>query len=230
MPRPPEIKICGLTRPFEAAAVAQAGADAIGLIFHPPSPRHIALQTAREIVNAVAPVPAVGVFVDAPYDQVMNAIDFCNLGAVQLHGNESPQLVAQIRKNSVAVVIKALFEKKAPDFSLAATFKPDAFLVECGQGLLPGGNAETWNWTTAATLKTSKPVMLAGGLTAENVVAAANSARPAAVDVSSGVEKTPGRKDVHRVKQLIATVKKKLNYIDSDKMIFATNPKGHRKC
>ncbi len=230
MQRPPEIKICGLTRPDEAVAVAQAGADAIGLIFYPPSPRHIDLQTACEIAKAIAPVPAVGVFVDALYDQIMATIDFCGLRAVQLHGNESSEQVAQIRKKSAAVVIKALFEKKAPGFSLAAAFNPDAFLVECGQGTLPGGNAEIWDWASAGALDTNSPIILAGGLTAENVVAAATAAKPAAIDVSSGVEKSPGRKDISRVKQLIATVKKELNYIQSDKPIFTTHPKGPKKC
>lgn len=212
MQRPPEIKICGLTRPGEAAAVAEAGANAIGLIFYPPSPRNVDLKTAGEIARVIAPLCAVGVFVDASYDSIMNTIETCGLSAVQLHGNETPQLVAQIQNASDVVVIKALFEKKAPDFSTAGTFNPNAFLVECGQGILPGGNAETWNWVSATTLNAAKPVILAGGLTPDNVITAATAARPAAIDISSGVEKTPGYKDLNRVNQLITTVKTRLCY------------------
>lgn len=230
MPRHPEIKICGLTRPDEAVDAVQAGANAIGLIFYPPSPRHVDLQTACEIVTAIVPAPAVGVFVDATNDQILAAIDDCGLSAVQLHGNESPEQVAQIQKKSDAVIIKALFETRSPDFSLAATFTPDAFLVECGQGLFPGGNAEHWNWALTKSLNTNRPIILAGGLTVDNVAAAATAARPAAVDVSSGVENAFGRKDINRVKQFIATVKKRLNYHQAHKPIFTLNPKGPNPC
>lgn len=223
MQRSPEIKICGLTRPDEAAAVAKAGANAIGLIFYPPSPRNVDLKTAREIARVIAPVPAVGVFVDASYDSIMTAIETCRLCAVQLHGNETPERVAQIQSGGNVVVIKALFEKKSPNFSTATAFNPDAFLVECGQGVLPGGNAETWDWASAATLNSDKPVVLAGGLTPENVVAAATAARPAAIDISSGVEKIPGRKDLKRVNQLIETVKKNVIYDHPHGSVFASN-------
>lgn len=220
MQRPPEIKICGLTRPGEAAAVAEAGAEAIGLIFYPPSPRNVNLKLAGEIVKAISPCCAVGVFVDASYDFIMNTIETCGLSAVQLHGKEPPELAAQILKTSDVEVIKALFEKKTPDFSTAGTFNPNAFLVECGQGVLPGGNAESWNWASTATLNVDKPVVLAGGLTPENVVAAATAARPAAIDVSSGVEKSPGSKDLNRVNQLITTIKTRLCYEQPHGPIF----------
>ncbi len=159
---------------------------------------------------------------DASYDSIMTAIETCELGTVQLHGNETPEMVTQIQSAGDVVVIKALFEKKAPDFSTAGIFNPNAFLVECGQGVLPGGNAKTWNWASAATLNANKPVILAGGLTPDNVVAAATVARPGAIDISSGVEKTPGRKDLNRVKQLITTVKTKLCYKHPHELIFVS--------
>jgi phosphoribosylanthranilate isomerase len=198
-----QIKICGLTDPVQARACARLGADAVGLIFYPPSARHVEKNQARRITAGLhAGTVAVGVFVDTSFDEIMHTVDRCGLTAVQLHGRETPQLVADLKKAGLQV-IKALFTGRSPGFAAAADYDADAFLVECGRGPLPGGNAVAWDWSAAARLARRFPLVLAGGLAPGNIAAAIAAARPHAVDVSSGVEIRPGVKDLHRVRTLI---------------------------
>jgi len=198
-----QVKICGLTRVDEAVACAAAGAHAIGLVFYPRSRRCIRAETAREIRRALPPaVACVGVFVDAPPETVLQAARSAGLGAVQLHGCEPPAVVEQLRREGL-FVIKALFAERAPAFEDAPRYPASAFLVECGQGALPGGNALAWNWGRAAPLAERFPLVLAGGLTPDTAVPAVRAASPDALDVSSGVETAPGRKDIRKVEAFI---------------------------
>lgn len=198
-----QIKICGLTRPEEAAACARLGADAIGLIFYPPSPRCVDAQTAAAVCAAVPPTVArIGVFVDAAVEQIRTTVQRCGLTGVQLHGSEPPDAVRQLRGEGVRV-LKALFASRPPKLEAAVDYFPDAFLVECGRGRLPGGNAETWRWSDARPVAAHGPLVLAGGLDPANVAEAVRRAEPDAVDVSSGVESSPGRKDLDRVAALV---------------------------
>ncbi len=202
----PEIKICGLTRASEAVACAEAGADAIELVFYPPSPRHLTLQQAREISLALPDQTArVGVFVDCPVSDIQRKIDECRLTAVQLHGQESPDVVRELYGRSV-LVIKALFVNKPPLVSEAQHYPDTAFLVECGRGRLPGGNALSWNWGEVKAFGQSHPLILAGGLSPDTAFQAVSEAGPDAIDVSSGVEFSPGRKDIQLVNALIQTI------------------------
>lgn len=201
-----QVKICGLTRPEQALACADLGADAIGLVFYPPSPRNVTIDQAAAICSALPKtVTKVGVFVDPEFDQLCRIIEQTGLNAVQLHGNEPPQQVAQLRDLKVRV-IKALFASRAPFLREAERYQPDAYLCECGAGKLPGGNARTWKWHQALPLKDWGPLILAGGLDAENVSQALQACAADAVDLSSGVEKAPGIKDLIKVKQLIDAV------------------------
>jgi phosphoribosylanthranilate isomerase len=201
-----EIKICGLTRVKEALACARLGAAAIGLVFYPKSPRHVTLAQAREITRELPrETEAVGVFVDETFSAVMHAAQVCRLSAAQLHGRESPYLVASLLAEGLKV-IKTLFLSRAPSVSDSIVYAPTAFLVECGRGSLPGGNALAWDWESAASAGRSRPLILAGGLTPENVPRAIAAAHPDAVDVSSGVEAEPGRKDLRKVEAYIAAV------------------------
>ncbi len=206
--RYPQIKICGLTRPDEAEACAQAGADAIGLVFYPPSPRSLNAAAAARITRVLPDrVCPVGVFVNETYDSVMSIAATAGLRAVQLHGQETPHLVKRLEASGL-MVIKALFFNGRPDFAAAGRFAAaSAYLVECVGGRLPGGNALAWNWSAAASLAMDHPVILAGGLNPDNAAAAIEDARPDAVDVSSGVEREPGRKDIDRVAALCRTVR-----------------------
>lgn len=198
-----EIKICGLTRVDEAVACAEAGADAIGLVFYPPSPRHLTVAQAKEISRALPERTArVGVFVNTSLAEILETNDICQLTAVQLHGQESPELIIDLN-NSGILVIKALFIHKAPFVAEASLYPAAAFLVECGNGRLPGGNAMAWNWAEVKPFGEEHSLILAGGLSPETIEEAVAAAAPDAVDVSSGVESSPGRKDLHKVRVLI---------------------------
>jgi len=126
--------------------------------------------------------------------------------AVQLHGSESPEVVGLLRREGL-FVIKALFADRSPLLDEGAPYSPSAFLVECGRGPLPGGNAQDWDWGRAGPFAERHPLILAGGLTPENAAQAVRAALPDAVDVSSGVEAGPGRKDLRKIERFIAAVK-----------------------
>ena len=195
----PQVKVCGLTRIDEAAACAAAGAAAIGLVFYPPSPRSVSRAQARRIALALPPpVVPTGIFVNDGFDTIMDRVAHCRLRAVQLHGQETPALAARLRAEGL-IVLKALFMEREPTLCRAAEYPDAALLVEHGGGRLPGGNARSWDWSAARRLGESHPLVIAGGLAPENVAAAVAAARPDAVDVSSGVEKSPGCKDLARV-------------------------------
>jgi phosphoribosylanthranilate isomerase len=205
-PDRPQVKICGLTRTDEAVACAELGVDAIGLVFYPPSPRHVSVAVAGEITAALpAAVAKVGVFVNESLDPILETARLAGLTAVQLHGAETPALVADLKAAGLTV-IKALFAAKAPGLARADTFKADAVLFEQGGGRLPGGNAETWDYALARRAALGPPLILAGGLTPDNVATAIKDAMPDAIDLSSGVEIEPGRKSKEKVKRLVTMV------------------------
>ena len=201
-----QVKICGITDVPAALSCLALGADAIGLVFYPKSPRYVTDDRAKAICAALeGRIPGVGVFVNEPGDAVLDRARRCGLSVVQLHGDESPQMVRQLRKEGLTV-LKALFYGKNLNTEMAAQYAPDAFLAECGGGKLPGGNAMDWDWALAKPLAEQFPIVLAGGLSVKNVAAALKTARPDAVDVSSGVESAPGVKDLHRVKLFLEAV------------------------
>ena len=201
-----QIKVCGLTDPQQAAACAALGADAIGLIFYPPSPRYVEPSRAAEIAAAVrGKAAAVGVFVNVAAEEILAGVERWGLTYVQLHGNEPPEEVVRLKRAGVRV-IKALFLEKEPGFARVSAYTADGFLLECGIGKLPGGNARRWDWSQAAGLA-PVPTILAGGLDPDNIVRAVSLARPDAVDVSSGVEAAPGYKDLKKVEAFIAAVR-----------------------
>ncbi len=209
--RPPaetvQVKVCGLTRVEEAVACATLGAVVVGCVFYAKSPRAVSADTAAAIRLALpSAVRCVGVFVDAAFETIMATASRTGIHAVQLHGNEPPQVVQRLRREGL-LVIKALFAEREPRFDQTPHYPASAFLVECGRGALPGGNALAWQWGRAADLGIRHPVILAGGLTPENVARAVRAAGPDAVDVSSGVESAPGRKDLGKVEHFIAAVR-----------------------
>ena len=202
------VKICGITTPRQALVCARAGADAIGLVFYKKSPRFVERQAAWEICLAAkeAAIFRVGVFVDEAPESILETALFCGLNFVQLHGAESQQTVARIQKAGLGV-IKALFLNKEPCFEKAGDYLPEAFLAECAGKALPGGNALAWDWGQAKGLGGSRPLMLAGGLDPQNAVQAILAAKPDALDVSSGVEDSPGQKNPQKVEQFVSRVK-----------------------
>jgi phosphoribosylanthranilate isomerase len=148
----------------------------------------------------------VGVFVDAGFSDIMARVERCGLSVAQLHGREPARLAARLKAEGVGVV-KALFVDGRPGLDDAPEFDVDGYLVECAKGPLPGGNAMAWDWGAARNFGHRRSLVLAGGLSPGNVAEAIRMALPAAIDVSSGVEMSPGRKDPHKVAQLTAAVR-----------------------
>jgi phosphoribosylanthranilate isomerase len=202
----PQIKVCGLTRLDEALECVALGVDAIGCVFYPKSPRNLTEAQAKKICIAMPEgVKTIGVFVNETFSGIMAKVEKCRLKGVQLHGQESTDLVTRLRQENL-LVIKALFDENKPSLNEAAHYPASAYLAECGKGKLPGGNAVTWNWNKAKPVGDTHPLILAGGLAPDNVAAAVAASTPDAVDVSSGVESSPGRKNLIKVKSLIEAV------------------------
>ena len=200
-----QVKICGITSVADALAAAGAGADMIGLMFYDQSPRHITLETAVEIARALPPfVLRVGVFVNPDEALVTRAIAECGLSLLQFHGDEPSGFCTQFGLMS----LKALRVKDAESLKTLEKYHTDAFLLDaCSRSGL-GGTGEKFNWDLALEAqKFGKPIFLAGGLTPENVTAAVKKVRPFAVDVSSGVECAPGKKDAAKVRAFVAAVR-----------------------
>ena len=200
-----KVKICGVTNVADALAAAEAGADMIGLNFYEGSPRHISLQTAMEIHRALPPfVLRVGVFVNPAEDLVMRALGECGLSLLQFHGDETSEFCTQFG----AMSMKAFRIQNAGSLTALENYQTDAFLLDAHSKSGLGGTGETFNWDLAVEAqKFGKPIFLAGGLTPENVAEAVRQVQPFAVDVSSGVESAPGKKDAAKVRAFIETVR-----------------------
>ncbi len=206
--QPIAIKICGLTRPEQAAACAKAGADAIGLVFHPASPRCLDVTRARAIVTALpAATAAVGVFVDLEPAAICRLAEAVGLRTVQLHGSERPETIHALQTAGLHVVCALRATGRELVRQAAALPTGVDVLVECGAGVLPGGNGAAWDWSLATALSGLRPFALAGGLTPATVAAAVAASGATAVDVSSGVERGPGDKDPFLVCAFIAAVR-----------------------
>ncbi|MFP4474239.1 MAG: phosphoribosylanthranilate isomerase [Desulfatibacillaceae bacterium] len=202
-----QVKICGITTPAQARQCVDAGASAVGLVFHPKSPRFVTIEEARKIRASVpGDVALVGVFADEVYEGVMGRVRGCGLDVVQLHGHEAPGVIAMLAEVGKPVV-KALFQNRPPLFDETGYEGARAYLAECAGDALPGGNGLSWDWSRALPLKEKKPLVLAGGLDPENVAEAIAGAGPDAVDVSSGVERAPGDKDIDKVRRFLAAVR-----------------------
>ncbi|MEX2273495.1 MAG: phosphoribosylanthranilate isomerase [Vicinamibacterales bacterium] len=197
------IKICGITRPEDARAAAVAGASAIGMVFWPGSPRAIDTATARAIVAALpAGVPAIGVFVNQSAAEINRIIQEAGLFAVQLHGDEPVDMIAQITRPVVRAIS---LESRARLDDLPAHV---TVLLDAHDSDRRGGTGRVIDWTAAREIAAARHVVLAGGLTSANVAEAIAAVRPYAVDVSSGVESAPGVKDHRRIEQFVAAVRR----------------------
>lgn len=201
-----QVKICGFTQATQAARCAELGAAALGVIFYPPSPRHVEVVTAAEIVAAAAGVPVVGVFVNATVDAMLHTCQAANIHWAQLHGAESPGVVAALQERGVRVlkVLRSLGDELAADLQRYA--HADGIMVEAGSGPLPGGNGSGWLWGAAQLVSAQRPLALAGGLNAENILTAGASAQASLLDLSSGVEIAPGHKDLEKVAEVLRLV------------------------
>jgi phosphoribosylanthranilate isomerase len=195
------VKICGITNVADGQAAAEAGADLIGLMFYEPSPRYVSLAAAAVIARALPPeVQRVGVFVNPTAELVLRAIGECQLSLLQFHGDEPPDFCTQFGLMS----LKAFRIRDAASLDALPNYATDAYLLDAYSPEARGGTGEKFNWDLAVEAqKFGRPIFLAGGLTPANVAAAVKQVQPFAVDVSSGVESAPGKKDPAKVKAFI---------------------------
>lgn len=226
-----KVKICGITNLEDARVAVDTGADLLGFIFYEPSPRYVRPEVVREIVASCRSQIAggesqggkmadgrltfVGVFVNSPLDTVAHILDFCQLDAAQLHGEEPPELVRHFAGRAFKALrpqsqeeAETLIQKYQP--SNLPTFQPSTlptFLLDAYHPSLYGGTGHVTDWTLAAHIARRYPMMLAGSLTPDNVAEAVRVVQPWGVDVSSGVEKEKGKKDHEKVRAFVKAVK-----------------------
>jgi len=201
-----KIKICGIRTANDALIAMDAGADMLGFNFYPKSPRYISVGKCRDIMSVMrkyAQITYVGVFVNASVAEIRAAMETCALNLAQLHGDESSEMVQSLNGKA----FKAF--RGVPDVEHINGFIRDdapALLVDASVKDAYGGTGLTADWSAAAELAKNYSILLAGGLTAENVAEAVRQVRPWGVDVASGVESSPGSKDASRMKAFVKAV------------------------
>ena len=199
------VKICGITSVNDGLAAAAAGTDMIGLMFYDRSPRHVPLATASEIARALPlPVVKVGVFANPSVELVQRAIAECGVSLLQFHGDEPPEFCTQFGVMS----LKAFRIRDAVSLAALPRYPTDAWLLDAFSPAALGGTGAKFDWELALEAKQlGRPIFLAGGLTPDNVAEAVRRGQPFAVDVSSGVESAPGKKDPAKMRAFIAAAK-----------------------
>lgn len=208
------VKICGITHVEDARAAIEAGADWLGFVFYPPSPRYVSPSRAQEIILSVRSLSGatrfVGVFVNEGLDHIRAVMETAGLDWVQLHGQEPPAMVSALSPR----VYKALQPRDAQEadallalYGEAVNGNRPAFIVDALPQKLPGGTGMRADWNLAYTMARQFPILLAGGLNAANVAEAIAAVQPWGVDVSSGVERAPGLKDHVKLREFIARAK-----------------------
>jgi phosphoribosylanthranilate isomerase len=207
------IKICGLSTPETLDTALDAGADMVGFVFFPPSPRHLGLHAARALSTRVRDrAQKVALSVDATDDALAGAIEALRPDLLQLHGHEMPERVLAVKRRFGLPVMKALPVERREDLAAVARYADvaDRILFDARaprEATRPGGLGKTFDWHLLENLDPGLPFMLSGGLDAGNVAAALAITRAPAVDVSSGVERTPGEKDPDKIRAFIRTAR-----------------------
>jgi phosphoribosylanthranilate isomerase len=199
------VKICGITNVADGKLAAEAGADVLGFVFSEESPRFVSVESAARIIRELPEaIPKAGVFVDPEEDSVRNAIQACGLNLLQFHGDESPEFCLQFG----LMTIKAFRVRDNGSLSELSRYPTDGWLLDSYVPGKPGGTGATFNWDLAIEAqKMGRPIFLAGGLSSDNVAEAVKRVHPYGVDVSSGVEATPGKKDPDKVREFIRQAK-----------------------
>jgi phosphoribosylanthranilate isomerase len=200
-----EIKICGITSLVDARIAALAGANALGFIFHPASPRHVTPDRSKQITSLLpVSICKVGVFVDCDANEVKSISRFCRLDFIQLHGHESPDYC---RRFPHSVLLKSVALRSEEDLAVLREYPVKAIVVDTYDPGLPGGTGRTGDWNLAKRAGEKCALILAGGLNSGNVQAAIERVKPRAVDIASGVETRPGKKDPEKIRAFIEAVK-----------------------
>ena len=198
-----KVKICGITNYDDALAAAEFGADALGFVFYKKSPRHITPEKAAQIIYRLPPfVATVGVFVDEKKEEVEKVMGRIGLTAAQFHGNEPPEACEIPRRT-----IKAIRIKELTDLDPMRHYQVSAFLLDAYTPEALGGTGQVFNWSIAMDARAYGKIILAGGLTPENVATAVQMVKPYGVDVASGVELEPGIKDHEKLRLFIRNAK-----------------------
>jgi len=202
-----KVKICGITNWADARKSAEEGADFLGFNFYRKSPRYISPAAAARIISRLPKrIESVGVFVNEPEENILAIARIAGLHQIQLHGDESPQMVAGLQRE--LPVIKAIrVRSKRPSSQIADFAKADAFLLDGFDAKLRGGSGKTFDWRLMRRPSVKKKLFLAGGLTPENIQEAIHIAKPYAVDVCSGIEARPGKKDPRRIAAFMRAVR-----------------------
>jgi phosphoribosylanthranilate isomerase len=197
------VKVCGITSPEDGVAAAEAGADAIGLVFWPRSPRAVTVDEARAIGDALPPfVVRVGVFVDAGRDEMTRVADAARLDLLQLHGDEPPDALDALPRRALKAV--RVGDGFAPEDALRYEGRAAGLLLDTRAAAAPGGTGRAFDWSLARGVRErSRFLLLAGGLAPENVRAAIEAVRPDGVDASTSLESAPGKKDHARVRAFV---------------------------
>ena len=200
-----EIKICGITDKDDALFAAGCGIGALGFIFYPPSPRYVSPVKAREIIAALpAGVAKVGVFVNHDIGEVRQIFDFCGLDFIQLHGDETPEYC---RSFPASRLIKAFFLQNDQDLEALKLYRVRAVLVDRRDAGRYGGTGKMANWELALKVKAVQKLILSGGLGEDNIAGALSLVSPPAVDLNSGVETAPGRKDRDKIRRIVHIIR-----------------------
>jgi phosphoribosylanthranilate isomerase len=196
-----KVKICGITSLEDALTSIEAGADALGFVFYPLSPRHIFPEQAAEIIRRLPPfVQTVGLFVNEELSIVNTVANQCGLDIIQLHGDETPEYCESVKRR----IIKAFRVKDLTTLDSLENYQVSGCLLDAWSPAALGGTGQTFNWDIAAeAVNRGHRIILAGGLTPENISEGIRQVRPYGVDVSSGVEKTPGHKDTFKVSRFL---------------------------
>ena len=198
-----KVKICGITNLDDALAAIECGADALGFVFA-PSPRQVTTSAVKDIVGQLPPfIFKVGVFVNSKLAEVQETMSLCNLDLAQLHGDESPGYCATLFPKA----IKVFTTDNLPAYQELTHYQVAAYMLDIDKGSTAGDTEQSRLWELAREIRDYGPVILAGGLTPESVGQAIETARPYAVDVSSGVESEPGKKDHGKLRSFIAATK-----------------------
>jgi phosphoribosylanthranilate isomerase len=199
------VKICGITNIADALSAAECGTDALGFIFYPKSPRYVPPEKAKEIIQKLpGEMTRVGVFVNQEIQEVKEVAKFCDLSLIQLHGDESPRYCSKLPGFSL---IKAVSPRAESDILKSREYPVGAILVDAYEPGRYGGTGKISDWGLAIKVKETHLLILSGGLNAENIREAIETVRPYAVDINSGVEISPGKKDPDKIWRIMEVVR-----------------------
>jgi phosphoribosylanthranilate isomerase len=218
-----QVKICGITNEEDALCAANFGAAALGFIFYPPSPRYVKWETVRKIIKKLPPnLLSVGVFVNESAEKIKSITEYCGLDFIQLHGDESAEFCRQF---PASTIIKTVSLRGEQDLVNAFSYHVAAILVDRRHAGLYGGTGKKANWELASRIKSKKPLILSGGLNEENIKEAIEKVSPHALDINSGAEKSPGKKDHEKLARIFDIVRKADYAKDNTELIFTKREK-----